>query len=963
MIKVLMMPHLSHFRSEESGIKRVCEAYHRHLGDYGIELVLPDATTYDIKVAHAGMAGGDCDVAMLHGLYWTGDYEAAAWEWKANQSVIASIRGAKQVTVPSAWVAETLKRDMHLSPHVIGHGIDWAAWQHTEPNEGYVLGYSKNRVGDACDPTFMTHLANRFPQQRFLGTFATVDAPPNVKVTGLVKHSEMREMVQRSSVYVSVTKETFGIGTLEAMAAGIPVLGFRYGGNVDLVQHGVNGYLARPGNLEDLAQGLDYCLKHRKTLGANGREMAKRFTWEAVCSQVADVYRLATCEEPATVGIVIPCFNKEDTLERAVRSALEQTYPVERIVIVDDGSTDGSEVIGSILADEHERVTYLRIENSGVAVARNTGIGHCDSTYIACLDADDWIAPRFIEACVAALEEDRTLGIAYTRLMTHMPDGSQHLSAWPGKFDYDAQLRRKNQVPCCAVFRREAWLRSGGYRSRYCVNGAGTEDAAFWTHLGALGYGAVLATEEPLFHYSAGSGHTSRAGYREPDWLQSYPWVGDGLHPFASIATPKRQSHAVRQYDEPVVSVIIPVGPGHENILVDALDSLEAQTFRKWEAIVVWDCDSDWSHVKTAYPFARIQVTMGGVGAGKARNIGVRESRAPFICFLDADDYLLPTALEQMLDAWNETEVAVYSDYIGKATVDDVEKLAPNLRENLLEYNLRSKEATIRYHAVDYDCERALRQPENPPYLWCNVTTLLPKAWHDAIGGFDEEMDSWEDVDYFYRLARAGRCFVRIPEPLMVYRFHSGMRRETGLQSWENLIQFMQDKYRKEKAMPCNGCGGKRTVTPPVAPPISASRSASVSGDGDFVKVRLSDGNRGDHPIIGPATKTRYGYRSDGDVFLVHKADIAARPGAFTPVVEGVRVPEVAAEAPPEPESIVVEPFDPSAIPGMTAAIVRVWPAGLNSRAAILGAGLDGLTAIKGVGKAKAEAILEWAHE
>ena len=140
--------------------------------------------------------------------------------------------------------------------------------------------------------------------------------------------------------------------------------------------------------------------------------------------------------------------------------------------------------------------------------------------------------------------------------------------------------------------------------------------------------------------------------YKEVDWLDWHPWVKDAKHPFFSLASPRSLSHPARQYDEPVVSVIIPVGPGHENYLIDALDSLEAQTFRQWEAIVVNDSDEEIDDkLKEAYPYVRWYWNGENLGAGSARNIGAEKARGPFLLFLDADDYLESSCLELMLEA------------------------------------------------------------------------------------------------------------------------------------------------------------------------------------------------------------------------------------------------------------------------------------------------------------------------
>jgi hypothetical protein len=299
-MRVCMIPSVQKMGAEESGIKRVVEAYTRYLGGMGVEFV-SENDSYDVKAVHAGSVV-DADVAHCHGLYWTADYPAALWEWKANAMVTMSVRNAKVVTVPSHWVAETFQRDMRFTPEIVPHGIEWGEWQHSEESEGYVL-WNKNRIGDVCDAEAVSQLAALMPSTKFVTTFMPRTSSQNIRATGVRPHEEMKRIVQRAGVYLATTKETFGIGILEALASGVPVLGYAHGGITGLVQHGVNGYLARPGDVKDLAQGLQYCMDNADTLGNNGREIAKQFSWGLAAEHVYKIYE--NIAHPEIIPMVI----------------------------------------------------------------------------------------------------------------------------------------------------------------------------------------------------------------------------------------------------------------------------------------------------------------------------------------------------------------------------------------------------------------------------------------------------------------------------------------------------------------------------------------------------------------------------------------------------------------------------------------------------------------------------------
>ena len=95
-------------------------------------------------------------------------------------------------------------------------------------------------------------------------------------------------------------------------------------------------------------------------------------------------------------SVIIPLYNKEIFVENTIKSVLNQTFEDYEIIIVDDGSTDKSYQIASSF--KNEKIKLLKQKNQGVSVARNFGVAHAASKYIALLDADDiWYENHLLE--------------------------------------------------------------------------------------------------------------------------------------------------------------------------------------------------------------------------------------------------------------------------------------------------------------------------------------------------------------------------------------------------------------------------------------------------------------------------------------------------------------------------------------------------------------------------------------
>lgn len=103
------------------------------------------------------------------------------------------------------------------------------------------------------------------------------------------------------------------------------------------------------------------------------------------------------------ISVIVPVYNVVRFLDRCVESIVAQTYPKIEILLVDDGSTDGSSLKCDSWADKDDRISVIHKENGGLSDARNAGLDVCLGEYIAFVDSDDYVDPRFIESMFDAL--------------------------------------------------------------------------------------------------------------------------------------------------------------------------------------------------------------------------------------------------------------------------------------------------------------------------------------------------------------------------------------------------------------------------------------------------------------------------------------------------------------------------------------------------------------------------------
>ncbi len=114
-----------------------------------------------------------------------------------------------------------------------------------------------------------------------------------------------------------------------------------------------------------------------------------------------------------TVSVIVPVYNAEGVVSRSVDSILAQSYQDFELILVDDGSTDGSGAICDNYAQQDGRVKVIHQENAGVSAARNAGLKVAQGEWVTFVDSDDIVLDGFLESLVAAVNRDERIDLAY----------------------------------------------------------------------------------------------------------------------------------------------------------------------------------------------------------------------------------------------------------------------------------------------------------------------------------------------------------------------------------------------------------------------------------------------------------------------------------------------------------------------------------------------------------------------
>ena len=206
------------------------------------------------------------------------------------------------------------------------------------------------------------------------------------------------------------------------------------------------------------------------------------------------------------VSVIVPIYNVERYLRRALDSILSQTHKDWEAILVDDGSTDCSSQIADEYAKRDNRFKVIHKPNGGLSDARNAGMEHISGEFLIFLDADDFLHPQLMELCLEAFLRDNSDIVAFTydhayrtfgfvRHFLHLGDPTPHFKYYKQPpylvtdniFDYATEyshpkdINKRWAVKHCQVWR--CMYKTYAIHSIKFIKGINYEDFPWWSEV------------------------------------------------------------------------------------------------------------------------------------------------------------------------------------------------------------------------------------------------------------------------------------------------------------------------------------------------------------------------------------------------------------------------------------------------------------------------------------------------
>lgn len=136
---------------------------------------------------------------------------------------------------------------------------------------------------------------------------------------------------------------------------------------------------------------------------------------------------MSTVYKDGMISVIIPVFNTIKYVEKCVKSIINQSYTNLEIILVDDGSTDGSGQVCDKLAKSDKRIKVIHQQNKGVSSARNNGLKNCNGEFVSFIDSDDWLElDTYVKVIDAMKDTSSDMGVFDANTVVIDNDGNVH---------------------------------------------------------------------------------------------------------------------------------------------------------------------------------------------------------------------------------------------------------------------------------------------------------------------------------------------------------------------------------------------------------------------------------------------------------------------------------------------------------------------------------------------------------
>jgi glycosyltransferase involved in cell wall biosynthesis len=448
------------------------------------------------------------------------------------------------------------------------------------------------------------------------------------------------------------------------------------------------------------------------------------------------------------VTVIIPVHDGGRFLPAALASVLDQGYPRMDVIVVDDGSSDGSAAV----ARARPGVRVISQERSGVAVARNAGILAAAGDLLAFLDQDDQWLPGKLRLQISYLLEHPEVDYVIAGQRLVLEPG---VPAPPWISPELVARDHTGYFPGTLVARRSVFDRVGLYRRE----APPAESADWFARARDAGASMAILPDTVLLKRLHADNQSLDISRVRAGVLQALK---------ASIDRKRAQDDSAS-----LVSVVLPVHNG-ERYLADALDSVRAQTYRPFEVIVVNDGSTDRSE-EIALRFGVRCLSQPHRGTAAARNTGMEASRGAFIAHMDADDL------------WEPRKLALQAAAL--AVEPSLDAVSGHLSE---------------FYSADLseDLRGRLRQPRVGIAGHLLQAMLIRREAHFRVGPFETRWQVAQDMSWYMRAMDAGFRLKVLPDLVLRRRLHDRnkgvLRRDAAGQRFE-ILKAALDRRRGQR--------------------------------------------------------------------------------------------------------------------------------------------------------------------